>query len=190
MTGLLSLLRRVWGRVTDPAARPRSTALAAAVLLAGVLLVAGLRACRPTPAAVERQATTDVHQVVTAERQEQAATVRHVETRSERRPDGTVTVVRVEDSRRDSAARSSTAATVEVREVVREVVKPSPPPAAWRAELRAGWHPADLGAELRATPPVLGASLSRRVAGPLWVGAWAERDAGRYVAGLSVAMEW
>jgi hypothetical protein len=169
------------------------TRIVVAGLVAMVLTLAAHSCARPPPPRLEerREATTEAHQVVTADRRETEAATRHVETRTERRPDGVVTVVRIEDSRRDAAAATATASTVEVREVVREVrvVEAAPRPS-WRASLAAGWRPGAL--DLAAAPPVLRAELARRIAGPVSVGLWTQYDRPRreLAAGLSLAVEW
>jgi hypothetical protein len=165
--------------------------VAASVALLGLfVLVAPLTRCGPKPPAREEkrtEATAELREESTAaaELEERRATVRHVETREERRPDGAVITTRTEDEREDThaaavvgAASTTHAIASERTVIVREQARPS-----WRLTAAAGWK---LDApELR--PQVYGLDVSRRVAGPVWLGAWARTDR---TAGVSLAVEW
>lgn len=166
-----------------------------AAIGAGVLVLLFLgsvrSACRPEPAPAREETRTEARAelreeaTATAATEEKRATVRHVETREERRPDGAVITTRTEDEREDShaaavvgAASTTHAIATERTVTIRETARPG-----WRVTGAAGWK---LDApELR--PQVYGLDVSRRVAGSLWLGAWARTDR---TAGVSLAMEW
>lgn len=176
---MISRLRELARRAAGPAA---GLAIGCAL---GALLVAR---CRPSPPAREERASQVAavasHSAELVQAVDVHRTTERETTRTDSRPDGrrVVTVTR-ETSRADEAGRSSSSATgsssVEARErtvIVRE--RPG-----WRLGAAAGWELAR--PTLR--PVVYGADLSRRVAGPLWLGAWARTDG---AAGLSLAVEW
>lgn len=99
--------------------------------------------------------------------------------REETHPDGRRVVTTV---RARPVASAAAPVAVEAAAVV------APPPAAqerasWRVGASAAW---DLRAlELR--PSLFGAEVSRRLAGPVWLGAYARTDK---TAGLTLAVEW
>ena len=134
----------------------------------------------------EQVADVELRQEVTAT--VTRATVRR-ETRTETRPDGGQ-VVTVIDERTDAASRADATAAGEARVVERERVVVERVRPSWRLETRAGWHRSELGQLFQERPPILGAGLSRRIAGPVWVGAWAQRDRDETTAGVSLAVEW
>jgi hypothetical protein len=146
-----------------------------------------LRRCAPAaPAVVETRhaATAEVRQVETAQVEARRAEVRHVVTRTERRPDGGETVTVEETERSDAAAVSVTAGSLAARAEERtEVVTVTAPRPSWRVGVTAGWEIA----APQARPSVYGLDVSRRVAGPVWLGAWARTDR---TAGVTVAAEW
>jgi hypothetical protein len=79
----------------------------------------------------------------------------------------------------ESAGQSSSAASsVGVSERVVESARPG-----WRLSVAAGWAPEALS--LR--PGLYGVEVSRRVAGTVWIGAWAKTDR---TGGLVLAMEF
>lgn len=158
----------------------------AALVVLGVALVAltVVRACSP-PERVEerREATAEMHEERAEETHEARELVRHVETREERRPDGGVVIVRVEDEREASAATSTASATTDATASEREVrvverVRPS-----WRVSAQAGWSITRPALQ----PELYGAEVSGRIGGPVWLGVWARTDK---TAGVSLAVEW
>jgi hypothetical protein len=168
----------------------REPVAAAVALLGAAVLVAPLTRCGPQPPAREEtrmEASAELHEASAAAAavEKRRATVRHVETREERRPDGAVITTRTEDEREDThaaavvgAATASHASATERTVIVREQARPS-----WRLTAAAGWK-LDAPAQ---RPQVYGLDVSRRVAGPVWLGAWARTDR---TAGVSLAVEW
>lgn len=169
--------------------------------LAGVLVAwalafaAGRASCRSPPAAVvQEQASSssskavdqvaDVHQVA---RVETARRVRRRRTET-RRPDGSsvITTDTAIDTRVDDHHQVQLAAVAEVREqehhqVERELrLEPARELPTWRVTALAGLRLGEL-------QPVYGGQVSRRLAGPIWVGAWGLSSG---TAGVAVAVEW
>jgi hypothetical protein len=105
-----------------------------------------------------------------------------VVTVTKREPGGTVYVTETRDSlldselaldlgwQRESETKAETTTTTTTR------AQPS-----WRLDAQAGWS------RLSPAPDVYGVGLSRRVAGTVWVGAWARTD---LTAGASLGLEW
>jgi hypothetical protein len=145
-------------------------------VLSLLVLTFGGRSCdRPSTAAtreaVSSSTTTTTAQATTttARRTVQVAT----------KPSGErVETTTDEHTTTDAHAASARAERVMVRETVTVTRR-----ASWRAGLAAGWDVR----ELRPRPSLLQLDLARRVAGPVWVGAWARSDR---TAGLSLAVEW
>lgn len=107
---------------------------------------------------------------------------RHTTTTATRKPDGTKTIVRVEDVRTDSGASlnaSSGGKTTEDAKTEASRVETSQP--SWRVEGQAGWS------RLSPAPDIYGIGISRRVAGTVWVGGWARTDK---TAGIAVGLEF
>lgn len=125
------------------------------------------------------------------ETQQTVKTKRHVETRKTKKPDGTIEIVRIEDSGSDTATQStstvtghssettaSTAATARVTERGRP---------AWSVGLSASWagRPSSM-------PDRLGLEVDRRLIGPVWLGARASIGAtlSEPQFGLGLRAEW
>jgi hypothetical protein len=172
----------------------RSAVPLAAATLGAALLVAQLARCGPRPGPeLERE---KLRTETTAEKREERAaasatehrqaTVRHVETRTERRPDGVEVTTRTEDERTAAVVVAGEVNVVHALERGRtelQLERGSTARPRWRVAGAAGWR---LDApELR--PQLYGLDVSRRVAGPLWLGAWARTDR---TAGISLAVEW
>jgi hypothetical protein len=162
----------------------RRVAIAAGALLALVAAYLGGRFSRA--ARVEERVKVETRTVTEWKDRivyvEAKTEQRHTTTTATRKPDGTRTVVKVQDVRTDSGARlnagsdgkSETAASSDASRVI--TAQPS-----WRLEGQAGWS------RLSPAPDIYGIGISRRVAGTLWVGGWARTDK---TAGLGVALEW
>ncbi len=170
---------------------PPSLLLLAAALAVLFVVAAPLSRCAP-PARVEERAARvfDERAQLDATTATTTARARHVETRTERRPDGTVTRVRVEDEHEGTSVSSATRATeaAHASETTVRVVGRARP--SWRATVAAGWRPSDAARVLVAAPPVLRVEVSRRVLGPASLGVWCSRDRGDYSAGLALGWEW
>jgi hypothetical protein len=98
-----------------------------------------------------------------------------------------VRIVRVEEVATDTH-EAGELHDVEHHQVVTEArtaaeSRPEGTSAGWRLSATAGW--ALSSPSLR--PSLYGAELSRRMLGPVWLGAWARTDGS---AGLSLAVEW
>lgn len=183
---VLAAARRAWSSLS---ADLRTVLL----VLVGVAALLAARSCsRPPPPAreeVRTEATRDRESF--ARLLAQLEERRHVETattttRTDTRPDGR-RVVTVTERRRvaqtDTSARSSADVGERERQVVTEVRTVERARSSWRVGAAAGWsitRPA-----LR--PELYGVDLSRRVVGPVWLGAWARTDK---TAGVSLAVEW
>lgn len=175
----------------------RSSWLVGGVLVALAGAVVALDRCADPPARAEerREATTDaasVRELLTTleARRDTVRTTR----RTDRHPDGREVVTETEErTQATSAARGEERAAAEVRQVVsesREVERR----ASWRLQLGAGYLVTDLranaAAALGGVPPVMRVDVSRRLVGPVWLGAFGERVRSDYAAGLSLAVEW
>jgi ABC-type Na+ efflux pump permease subunit len=106
----------------------------------------------------------------------------HKETKTEKKPDGTVTVTVVEDKRNDTAkVEKQVEVQIKTVEVIKEVavtkevikeVKITPVLAQWHVGLLAGVAPR-LDVPLQSAV-ILGLEGERRIAGPFWLGAWVQ----------------
>lgn len=176
----------------------RQIAITAAALIVGV--AAGWVTRGATPARVEYRDRVEFRDREVGG-QSSATTIARVEgpvirivSRETKAPDGTVTKT---TEKTQSGGTKSTVAKVETkveyrdrteyrdREVVR--VAPAPLPT-WRVSVHGGATLVEPLISIPGAPrAVVGASLERRVAGPLWAGAWANTSG---AAGLSVGVMW
>lgn len=161
------------------------------LLAAGVAIALGGR-CHADRAAVREEDRRGVSaQVEAASHDAAAVEARAVEerrtvTRTDERPDGSrsVTVEAVERVERAELASYDAGSTVRAAATESSArVREERPAARWRVAGAAGWD------VTRPTlrPSLYRVELARRVAGPVWLGAWAATDR---AAGLSLAVEW
>lgn len=190
MLSVLFVARRAWSWLLSTAHGTPVGVLFAVVALVTFL---GARACSRPPPPARETTTTEAN----ADRQTFARLLaeleerRHEEaqtttTRTDTRPDGR-RVVTVVERRQVAQTETAAHASADVRQVehetvreVREVVRERP---SWRVGAAAGWS--ITRPTLR--PELYGVDLSRRIAGPVWLGVWARTDR---TAGVSVAVEW
>jgi hypothetical protein len=122
-----------------------------------------------------------VTKLVYRERKDRA---KHVETRTEQKADGSLVTTRVEDSRThtdgtgtresDVALQGAGSTSTSSERTVRDR-------ASWRASLSADWG------SLQLRPSLYGATVERRVLGPVWLGVHGRTDR---VFGLTVGIEF
>jgi hypothetical protein len=193
MLSVLFAARRAWTWTRSTWASLSTDLRTVLLVLVGAVALLAARSCsRPPPPTREvetREATADREtfaRILAQLEERRHEEVQTTATRTDTRPDGRK-VVTIIERRRVAQVNTSAASAADVHAVahettreVREVERARP---SWRLGASAGWSLTR--PQLR--PELLGVDLSRRVAGPVWLGAWARTDR---TAGVALAVEW